>query len=90
MDIDGKYRPESGDAVCSDELVRQVLHGVDAKDWDLVKAALHPYLHWSDSAGTLRGRTHVLAHLRMASSPEPPSSYELRDGQIYRWRASPG
>jgi limonene-1,2-epoxide hydrolase len=58
-------------------------------DWDLVRSLLHPYLHWTDSAGgTVRGRTKVIAMLRRAAQPPAPAqSVLLRDGQIYRWRA---
>jgi hypothetical protein len=33
----------------------------------------------------LRGRENVLAEIRDRPPAAPPASYELRDGQIYRW-----
>jgi hypothetical protein len=52
-----------------------------------VRLLLHPYLHWTDSSGnTLRGRAKVLAMLERSEAPAPPSSIELRDGQVYRWQ----
>jgi hypothetical protein len=33
------------------------------------------------------GRVKVLARLVAAPAPEPPASYELRDGQIHRWNS---
>jgi hypothetical protein len=50
---------------------------------------LHPYLHWADGNGrTIRGRSKVLAMLAQAAhAPAWARSIELRDGQIYRWRA---
>jgi hypothetical protein len=51
---------------------------------------LHPYLHWTDPSGnTVRGRTRVLAKLHHRVPVGLPASYELRDGQIYRWREAP-
>ena len=59
-----------------------------AGDWDTVRALLHPYLHWTDSSGTIRGRIKVLAMLEQAAqAPAQAQSIELRDGQIYRWLA---
>lgn len=58
------------------------------RDWAAVRLLLHPYLHWTGMDGVaVRGRTKVLALLgEEARPPEPPTSVELRDGQIYRWR----
>ena len=45
-----------------------------------VRPLLHPYLHWQDRDGELRGRTKVLAHLHDVPTPKPPS----------RWRSGTG
>jgi hypothetical protein len=59
---------------------------IGRQDWPAVKALLHPYLHWTCADGsTLRGRNRVLAYLAAELPSDPPSRYELRDGQIYRW-----
>ena len=50
-----------------------------------VRPLLHPYLHFTDGAVALRGRTNVLAHLRSHPTPKPPAAVEVRDGQLYRW-----
>ncbi len=49
-----------------------------------LRPLLHPYLHFTDGAVSLRGRTKVLAYLREHST-KPPTSVEVRDGQVYRW-----
>ena len=70
------------------EIARRAHAAIVAKDWATVRVLLHPYLHWTGSDGrTIRGRSKVvdaLAHA--AEAPPPPTSVELRDGQIYRWR----
>jgi hypothetical protein len=60
-----------------------------AGDWNALRPLLHPYLHWTDSTGRItRGRSKVLAMLEQAAqTPGLARSIELRDGQIYRWRA---
>jgi hypothetical protein len=58
---------------------------IDAGEWDAAQALLHPYLHFTDGALSLRGRVNVLAHLRSHPTPKPPTSVEVRDGQVYRW-----
>jgi hypothetical protein len=60
-----------------------------AGDWNLVRLLLHPYLYWTDLDGaTIRGRDQVLATLKQSVRPPAEArSIELRDGQIYRWRA---
>ena len=68
-------------------LVDAVLFSVDAQDWGALKAVLHPYLHWTDDAGSLRGRTKVIAHIKAHPVLAPPDACELRDGQVYRWNA---
>lgn len=69
-----------------DTIVAEARECVAGGDWDGLRARLHPYMHWQDAqVKRLRGRTHVMAAL-MTGTPLPvPSSYELRDGQIYRW-----
>jgi hypothetical protein len=45
-------------------------------------------VHWHDPSGLrVRGRSNTIAFLRTAAPPEPPASYELRDGRVYRWHA---
>lgn len=68
-----------------DRVVRDAVAAAERRDWDVLKPLLHPYLHWTEGGVTIRGRTKVLAHLATASPAGPPDSYELRDGQIYRW-----
>ena len=58
---------------------------IDAEEWDQARLLLHPYLHFTDGAVRLRGRTQVLRHLRVAATPKPPTQVEIRDDQIYRW-----
>jgi hypothetical protein len=60
---------------------------LDSGEWGELRLLLHPYLHWHDRDGDLRGRAHVLAHLHDVPTPRPPSEVEVRDGQVYRWRA---
>ncbi|MEU8813017.1 nuclear transport factor 2 family protein [Actinoplanes sp. NPDC048796] len=66
-----------------DPIVAEVLDAVGREDRAALIRLLHPYLHWTEGGVTVRGRTKVLA--RLAGVPGPPASYELRDGQIYRW-----
>jgi hypothetical protein len=71
--------------------VRNVLAAIHDEDWDGLKRLLHPYLHWTDAAGEqIRGRRRVLARLAETRPAGPPSSCELRDGQIYRWTEGEG
>ena len=58
---------------------------LDASSVDETLLLLHPYLHWRDGDVALRGRKHVLAHLREHPAPKPPREVEVRDGQVYRW-----
>ncbi|MET0839063.1 MAG: hypothetical protein ABWY19_09805 [Marmoricola sp.] len=60
---------------------------MDAGEWHELRPLLHPYLHWQDRHGELRGRSNVLAHLRDVPTPKPPAEVEIRDGQVYRWSA---
>jgi hypothetical protein len=70
-----------------DRIVQDVLEAVERQDWAGLKLLLHPYLHWLEPGVAIRGRTKVLARLAEPPPPAPPSSYELRDGQVYRWTA---
>ena len=71
-----------------DAAVRAVRAAAAAGDLAALRPLLHPYLHWTDSAGaTVRGRQRVLARLAdRALPPDPPVAVELRDGQVYRWQ----
>ena len=71
-----------------DRIVREVLAAVERRDQVALKALLHPCLHWSEPRIALRGRVQVLARLAAAPAPRPPASYELRDGQVYRWNGA--
>jgi hypothetical protein len=77
-----------GGANPAEVMVRDVLDAVDRRDWDVVRVALHPYLHWHEPGVSLRGRRNVIARLALPPPPAPPSTVELRDGQIYRWISS--
>ena len=67
-------------------VIQTALEAISEGDWDEVKLSLHPYLHWTDSEGeTHRGRTQVMEWLRTNRTVSPPASFDLRDGQIYRW-----
>jgi hypothetical protein len=68
-----------------DPIVADVIAAVEGQDRVRVKALLHPYLHWTEPGAAIRGRSKVLAHLAGRAAPAVPASYELRDGQIYRW-----
>ena len=59
---------------------------MDASDWPRLSPLLHPHLHWQDRNVVLRGRLNVLSHLRSVPTPRPPTSVEVRDGQVYRWQ----
>ena len=73
-----------------DEVISTALEAASAGDWERLKLLLHPYLHWNRIDGvTLKGRTNVLHWLGSQSPPlAPPTRFELRDGQIYRWWSS--
>ena len=68
-----------------DPIVGEVLRAAEQQDYRRLKTLLHPYLHWSEPRISIRGRTKVFARLAAGPPPAPPASYELRDGQIYRW-----
>jgi hypothetical protein len=66
--------------------VTTVIGAVAGEEWVVLRRVLHPYLRFTDERGrTTRGRTKVIALLRMSETLERPSEVELRDGQVYRW-----
>jgi hypothetical protein len=71
-----------------DDLVRQVVAAIEGRDWETLRRVLHPYLHWTEDGVTVRGRQKVLARLADRPVVRVPASYELRDGQVYRWTMS--
>jgi hypothetical protein len=58
---------------------------IEAGAWDKVHARLHPEVVWRDGQVGLAGRAGVLAHLRSHPTPRPPTTAEVRDGQVRRW-----
>jgi hypothetical protein len=58
---------------------------IDRRDWPTARELLHPYLHWREGDTVLRGRRVVLEHLEGVPTPRPPTTVEVRDGQVYRW-----
>jgi len=68
-----------------DQVVQNALDAIERRNWELLKRVLHPYIHWTENSAKVRGRAKVLAHLSAHPVANPPTSYELRDGQIYRW-----
>ncbi len=69
-----------------DAVIRQALTAIQCGDVDALRRTFHPYIRWTDSDGvTIRGRTKVLARLAVRPPTGPPSSYEFRDDQLYRW-----
>ena len=75
------------DSLGIDDVVQRLLSAIRDGRWDAVRESLHPYVHWHAAGVRLRGRRKVIEMLRSSAPPAPPSSYELRDGQIYRWEA---
>ncbi len=68
-------------------LVSDLLDAVRRGDSEALRSLLHPYLHWTGSDGvTVRGRGNVMARLMAGCGVKAPREYEMRDGQIYRWR----
>jgi hypothetical protein len=66
--------------------VTTVIAAVGGDDWAALRRVLHPYLRFTDEHGrTTRGRTKVIALLRLVETLETPTEVELRDGQVYRW-----
>jgi hypothetical protein len=69
-------------------VVNVALEAIAARDWERLRPHLHPYLHRHRTDGQrLRGRSNVIGMLEANGPQKAPASYELRDGQIYRWRA---
>jgi hypothetical protein len=68
-----------------DYLVRDALDAIERRNWSLLRPLLHPYIHWTENGVTMRGRTKLLAYLADNPVADPPTRYEIRDGQIYRW-----
>ncbi|MET8430662.1 nuclear transport factor 2 family protein [Nocardia sp. NPDC059246] len=73
--------------VAVDNTVSAVLHTIEAGDWAEFAKLVHPYVHWTEDGVTTRGRTRVMALLSRHDATNPATSYELRDGQIYRWNS---
>jgi hypothetical protein len=72
-----------------DPLVRDLIEAAAKQEWEAVRLKLHPYVRWKLASGeTLNGRNAVLKMLTQSPTPTQPASYELRDGQIYRWTGS--
>ena len=69
------------------EVVLELAAAIEARDWARAEQLLHPHVHWRDSSGLVRGRRSVLVHLRGSDSVPRAASWELRDGQVYRWNA---
>ncbi|NMO56346.1 nuclear transport factor 2 family protein [Actinoplanes sp. TBRC 11911] len=70
-----------------DRIVAEVIDAAARDDRAALIALLHPYLHWTEAGRTLRGRNNVFARLEAGPPLTAPASYELRDGQVYRWNA---
>ncbi len=69
-----------------DAVVNNAVAAIERRDWQALWSLLHPYLHWTAPDGrSIRGRRNVLADLADRGPTGPPSGYQLRDGQIYRW-----
>jgi len=68
-----------------DRIVADVLDAAARSDRAALVGLLHPYLHWTEGGRTIRGRNNVFARLAAGPPLTPAASYELRDGQIYRW-----
>jgi hypothetical protein len=73
-----------------DHVVQNALDAIERRDWGQLKRVLHPYVRWTENEATLRGRTKVLAHLTAHPVANRPTSYQLRDGQIYHWTIDAG
>jgi hypothetical protein len=73
-----------------EDVVRRAHEAMRARNWDDLRLLLHPYLHWASSDGrTVRGRIKVMAMLAERDPLLWPTSVEVRDDQIYRWREPP-
>ena len=70
-----------------DDAAARVRSAVAGGDRAGLRLLLHPYVRWTLVDGSVaRGRNAVLAMLE-DGVPDPPAEVELRDGQVYRWRA---
>ncbi|GAA0499439.1 hypothetical protein Ade02nite_82960 [Paractinoplanes deccanensis] len=69
-------------------MIADVLDAVRRGDRAALVVLLHPYLHWTEGGSTIRGRNKVFARLDGGPMPVAPASFELRDGQVYRWVAA--
>jgi hypothetical protein len=58
---------------------------VDRQEWAQLRPLLHPYVHFTEGATHVRGRSRLLAHLAERTTPKPPTEVEVRDGHLYRW-----
>jgi hypothetical protein len=66
--------------------VTTVISAVAGDEWVVLRRVLHPYLRFTAERGrTTRGRTKVIALLRMTERLETPAEVRLRDGQVYLW-----
>ena len=66
--------------------VTTVIGAVAGEEWVVLRRVLHPYLRFTDEYGrTTRGRTKVIALLRMTERLERPTEVRLRDDQVYLW-----
>ncbi|GAB4583596.1 nuclear transport factor 2 family protein [Nocardia sp. IFM 10818] len=70
-----------------DDTVSEVMGAIEAGDWTAFAKLVHPYVHWTEDGHTTRGRTKVMALLAGRGGAQPATSYEKRDGQVYRWNA---
>ena len=68
-----------------ERLIEEALGAIGHRDWESLRLMLHPYVHWKDGGTSICGRTKVMAHLRVHPQARRPGSWEVRDGQIYRW-----
>jgi hypothetical protein len=59
---------------------------IERREWHDVRPLLHPRLLFDDGEVSVRGRMRVLDHLAELPTPRPPTSVEVRDGQLYRWQ----
>jgi hypothetical protein len=59
---------------------------VARRDWHGVRPLLHPDLRFDDRDVSLRGRNRVLDHLAGHPTPRPPTTVEIRNGLLHRWK----
>jgi hypothetical protein len=69
------------------DIVLELAAAIEARDWDRVERSSIRTSSGETRAGVVRGRTNVLRHLTGSESIAAPASWELRDGQVYRWNA---